>query len=234
MRMTYPDQVTTTSSRGPRRSSPLGRSAEVTEQSTRRIVIDAAVACILERGFYRASSNEIARRAGVTWGVIQHHFGTREGLMLAVLEDGAQHFTHVVSSASVDGETVSERLGQLVDVLAAHYGSREYLAYMQINLNLGHDPSTSAKVRETMNTVAERSVEHVRALVRDTLGPATGIPDLSTTLWLTLRGFLMSQLLLDTLAYDHVVPETDRVARQRRLLAQMLAPYLERATELRS
>ncbi|MEY2458244.1 MAG: hypothetical protein QOG30_74, partial [Acidimicrobiaceae bacterium] len=47
------------------------------EQATRRAVIDAAVASILERGFYRASSNEITRRAGVTWGVIQHYFGTR-------------------------------------------------------------------------------------------------------------------------------------------------------------
>ena len=53
---------------------------------SRQRVIDAAIACILDQGFYRASSNAIAERAGVTWGVIQYHFGTREALMLAVLE----------------------------------------------------------------------------------------------------------------------------------------------------
>ncbi|HXZ61181.1 MAG TPA: helix-turn-helix domain-containing protein [Acidimicrobiales bacterium] len=204
------------------------------QQSTRRVVIDAAVACILERGFYRASSNEIARRAGVTWGVIQHHFGTREALLLAVLEDGAQRFTELVSSASIEGDTVAERLAQLVDVLAVHYGSPAYLAYMQINLNLGHDPSTSTTVRATMTQVAERSSEHMRALVRDTLGPATGVADLSTTVWLALRGFLVSQQLLHTLAYDSVVPESDRVARQRRLLIEMLAPYLEQVAAQRA
>ncbi len=210
-----------------------GATVEAGEQSSRRALIDAAVACILERGFYRASSNEIARRAGVTWGVIQHHFGTREGLMLAVLEDGARHFTDMVSSASITGETVENRIGELIDVLATHYGSRAYLAYVQINLNLGHDPATSASIRATMAEVAERSAETIRALVRDTLGPATGVPDLSTTVWLALRGFLVSQQLVDTLAYDTVAPESDRVARQRRLFAQLLAPYVEHQGDLR-
>jgi AcrR family transcriptional regulator len=211
----------------------LRTAVDTSEQSSRRALIDAAVDSILERGFYQASSNEIARRAGVTWGVIQHHFGTREGLMLAVLEDGARHFTETVSSASIKGDTVEERLEALIDVLATHYGSRAYLAYVQINLNLGHDPSTSSSVRTTMATVAEQSAEHVRELVRETLGPATGVPDLSTTVWLALRGFLVSQQLVDTLSYDTVAPESDRVARQRRLFAQLLAPYLKHQSELR-
>jgi hypothetical protein len=59
------------------------------------------------------------------------------------------------------------------------------------------------------------------------LGPATSVPDLATTVFLALRGFVVSQLLLDTMTYDTVVPESDRVARQRRLLGKMLAPYLE-------
>lgn len=211
-----------------------GSGAEAIEQSTRQAVIDAAVTCILERGFYRASSNEIARRAGVTWGVIQHHFGTREGLLLAVLEDGARQFTNLVSSASIGGDTATDRMGQLIDVLATHYGSRAYLAYLQINLNLGHDPSTSATVHATMAKVADESAEHVRALVRTALGPATAVSDLSTTVWLVLRGFLLSQQLVDTLAYDTVAPESDRVARQRKLLTQMLAPYLERQADQRT
>jgi AcrR family transcriptional regulator len=50
--------------------------------STRAKMLDAAVQCIVEEGFYRSSSNRIAARAGVSWGVIQHYFGTREKLLL--------------------------------------------------------------------------------------------------------------------------------------------------------
>jgi AcrR family transcriptional regulator len=196
-------------------------SRDTSEQATRRRVIDAAVSCILERGFYRASSNEIARRAGVTWGVIQHHFGTREALMLAVLED--------VARASIDGTTVTERVSQLLDILAAHYGTPEYLAYLQVAMNMDHDPATSAHVRATMDSVAERTTERLRKLLRSALGRATSVPDLANTVFLALRGFAVSQHLLEVMAYDTVVPESDRVARQRRLLVQMLVPYLEQA-----
>jgi AcrR family transcriptional regulator len=214
----------------PNRATRSGRpSTTDNEQATRRAVIDAAVASILERGFYRASSNEITRRAGVTWGVIQHYFGTRESLMLAVLEDGARRFDEVVQHGVIDGDTVAERLAQLLDVLAEHYGTQDYLAYMQIALNMDHDPTTSAEVRATLQQVARRSADQLRTLIRATLGPATSVPDLATTVFLTLRGFVVSQLLLDTMTYDTVVPESDRVARQRRLLGKMLAPYLEDA-----
>ena len=197
------------------------------DAETRLRVIDAAVACILERGFYRASSNEIARRAGVTWGVIQHYFGTRETLMLAVLQDGARRFREMVETSMIDAPTVEGRVEQLLNVLAQHYGQPEYLAYLQILLNLEHDPKTSAAVRDTMDEVARQSHDHVRRLLREALGPAGSTPDLATTVFLTLRGFVLSQQLLDAMAYDIVAPQTGRVARQRHLLAVALAPYLE-------
>jgi AcrR family transcriptional regulator len=197
---------------------------------TRGRVIKAAVDCIIDLGFYRGSStNEIARRAGVTWGVIQHYFGTREGLMLAVLEDGAAHMISTVEHARIVGSTASERMSQLIDVFSAHYGRREYLASLQVMLNMDHDPRTSADVRKTMNDVAERSNVHVRRLLREALGEAAHRPDLTTTIFLIVRGFGLSQQLLDSMAYDSVVPKRDRGARHRQLLAEVLAPYMEQA-----
>ena len=54
---------------GPRRSH-AERTAE-----TRQRVIDAVVESISEIGFQRTTAAEISRRAGVTWGAVQHHFG---------------------------------------------------------------------------------------------------------------------------------------------------------------
>src|SRR5258706_12140957 len=55
---------------------------------TRALVIDETVRCILEEGFAAASTRHITERAGVTWGVIQYHFGDRDGLMMAVVDEG--------------------------------------------------------------------------------------------------------------------------------------------------
>lgn len=197
------------------------------DPATRRRVLDAAVSCIVERGFYRASSNEIARQAGMTWGVIQYHFGTRESLMLAVLDDTTTRFVDLVEHANIEGDDATVRLEQLLDLLAGHYGTPEYLAFTQILLNMEHDPSTSAEVRATLRTVAEQSNEHVRRLLRQTLGPVEGDAELAATLFLVLRGFALSQQLLDTMAYESFPTQSERAVRQRQLLAEMLAPYLE-------
>ena len=52
------------------------------------MVIDETVRCVLEEGFGAASAKHITERAGVTWGVIQYHFGDRDGLLMAVVDQG--------------------------------------------------------------------------------------------------------------------------------------------------
>ena len=61
---------------------------QVRADRTRAMVIDETVRCVLEEGFGAASAKHITERAGVTWGVIQYHFGDRDGLLMAVV-DGA-------------------------------------------------------------------------------------------------------------------------------------------------
>ncbi len=225
--MTIKPGPTTTDS-GQRRERTGGSG----ETDTRDRVINAAIECIIDLGFYRGSStNEIARRAGVTWGVIQHYFGNREGLMLAVLEDGASHMVETVEEARIDGATTVERMTQLIDVFSAHYARPDYLASLQVLLNMDHDPRTSAEVRRTMLEVAERSNAHVRRLLREALGPAMNKPELATTIFLVIRGFGLSQQLLDSMAYDTVAPKRDRATRHRQLLAEILAPYVQMAAE---
>ena len=111
------------------------------------------------------------------------------------------------------------------------YARPDYLASLQVLLNMDHDPRTSSEVRKTMVEVAERANTHVRRLLREALGPAANKPDLSTAIFVVIRGFAFSQQLLDSMAYDTLAPKRDRAERHRRLLAEMLAPYVEMAAQ---
>ncbi|MEU2971291.1 TetR/AcrR family transcriptional regulator, partial [Nocardiopsis alba] len=62
---------------------------------TRARLLDAAVGCLAERGVSGATVGAVAERAGVSRGAAQHHFPTREGLLLAALR-------HMVESRSAD------------------------------------------------------------------------------------------------------------------------------------
>lgn len=141
---------------------PSARRAEANGDAgaSRQRLLDAAVACILEQGYYRASSNEVARRAGVTWGVIQYHFGTRERLMLEVFKDACERLVDHSRNAVITGETLRERLGSYFDHLMGFYGRPEYLAYLEINLNLARDPDTSEETMAALRQVGEDFMQY--------------------------------------------------------------------------
>jgi AcrR family transcriptional regulator len=120
-------------------------------QATRRKVLDAAIDTVVEVGYYKASSNEIARRAGLTWGVIQHLFGSREQLMLAVVNDIGSRLERVLAEAEVVGTSLEERLASVLETLATHYEQPAYLVQMQILLDLSVNPKTPETVRDTLH-----------------------------------------------------------------------------------
>lgn len=129
--------------------------------TTRAQLIDATIATILEDGFYRASSNRIAERAGVTWGVIQYHFGTREALMTAAFEEGMRELLSTLEGASITGDTFEERVESFVDVLWGFYRQPRYVAYQELTLNLTHDPAMDAG---TVAMVADHDARIARRL----------------------------------------------------------------------
>ncbi|HEX2214768.1 MAG TPA: TetR/AcrR family transcriptional regulator [Mycobacterium sp.] len=61
---------------------------QVRADRTRAMVLNETVRCVIEEGFAAASAKHITERAGVTWGVIQYHFGDRDGLLMAVVDEG--------------------------------------------------------------------------------------------------------------------------------------------------
>lgn len=134
-------------------------------------LLDAAVDCILTVGYYRASSNMIARRAGVTWGAIQYHFGTREDLLIAVLQREFGHLSASVSQISIDGATTHEKLMALSDFIWASYGTRRYAAILQIHVDLARNPSVTPSRRKTVAAITEAQWALWRGLMQRTFGP---------------------------------------------------------------
>jgi AcrR family transcriptional regulator len=112
-----------------KRRSHAERTAE-----TRAKIIDAVVDSIAEFGFQRTTAQEIARRAGVTWGAVQHHFGGKDGMMLAVLDDAFARFAARLQDIPLDAP-LAERTDLFVDGAWAHFRSRHYRSTFEILLN---------------------------------------------------------------------------------------------------
>ena len=99
-----------------RRKRPVSqreRSAATQEQ-----LIQAVVESLLERGYHQTSVNEICRRAGVSSSAVQHHFGGKRQLMMAV------------------AETLDARNRELLDQVASSPQPRETVEQLEANPDL--------------------------------------------------------------------------------------------------
>ncbi len=102
---------------------------------TRERVVAAVVAAVSEVGFARTTASEISKRAGVTWGAVQHHFGDKEGILSAVLEDSFAHFADEIGEVPDEPE-LEKRVATFVERAWLHFGGVRYHSTFEIVLNL--------------------------------------------------------------------------------------------------
>ena len=112
------------------RRSHAERTAE-----TRSRIVEAVIESIAEVGFQRTTAVEITRRAGVTWGAVQHHFGDKDGILIAVLEDSFNRFAARLAEVEVEGLPLARRVERFVERAFAHFTSREYASTFEILLD---------------------------------------------------------------------------------------------------
>ena len=135
-------------------------------QATRSRVIQAALECITEHGHLHASSNEIARRAGVSWGVIQYRFGTRDGILMAVVEDGFSRLRGKLQAVEVESPDIEDRLRAVVDAIWEYHSQPEYVLYSDILRSLRRDDTyllepTLRRIDDQLGEIWARILEPV-------------------------------------------------------------------------
>ena len=110
--------------------------AERTAESRARIM-SAVVESIAELGFKRSTASEIARRSGLTWGAVQHHFGGKDGILAAVLEDSFDRFAERLADIESDGVPLAERVELFVDRAWEHFASAHFRSTFEILQHYG-------------------------------------------------------------------------------------------------
>jgi AcrR family transcriptional regulator len=122
----------------------LGRQA-LKSKLTREKIIKAVVSLIKEGGFSAASTSRIAERAGMTWGAAQHHFGSKEEILDAVMTLSHEKFTELMEDKSLRQGSVADRADQFVDRMWLHYQDDLYLAALEILLETRGSPERASE-----------------------------------------------------------------------------------------
>lgn len=108
------------------------RTQEERRTETRSRLLDAAVDCLLERGYAATTVAEVQDRAGVARGTLLHHFPTKIELMVAatahLATDRIDRFRHEAELIAPG----SGRLGSVVDLAWRNLNSPSFFAALEL------------------------------------------------------------------------------------------------------
>jgi AcrR family transcriptional regulator len=188
--------------------------------ATRENIIDIAEESVADLGLGRTSSREIVRRSGFTWGVVQHHFGTYNALLLAVVERASSRLREMLADVAPGSGPTADRVAAVVAVVWDYFSRREYLGYLEIYLHLLRDPEASDQTRQAIRAF-DVDVEAVWSeAVGRLLGPSVADATYQRLLFATMRGLALSRWL------NEGRPD---FADERAIFTDMLAEYIDGA-----
>ena len=184
---------------------------------TRARVIDETIRRILEEGFAAASAKHITERAGVTWGVVQYHFGDRDGLLMAVVDKGFAELLDTLHGLPLDAEKSRDRIEFIVTAAWEAFSSPTSMAALEILIatRAMRDAGASQHLGE-LGRAFSKLGKHIGEGLAARHAAAIG-----NLIWATLRGLIVAQL---------VVPEPLDTRRERRALVDMITRYVDGAT----
>jgi len=191
-RTSAPKRSTHGASKGPRPGSahdnrptahisPSGGSRKGATQARARETVDAileAAACILERDGYRAAStNAIARRAGVSIGSLYQYFASREDVFLALQERHrsaihpliARALERLQSEEDHPSTILSDLLGELV---AAHTERPVLMHAIEVELARVLPPKAMLEEAGEVEAAARLLASRIRRPAKDALASA--------------------------------------------------------------
>ena len=168
------------------------RTQKQRSDSTRYEIVMAAARCISRQGFKAATLASIAKEAGVTWGAIQHHFGTKEAILDAVLDAGFEYTMERLQAVELMEKPLEERVtGFLKDyVKSLHHPV--YQANLTIQRNEAELFIKSRKDR------LQKEVDDLWwGLFGDVKLPKKKMNEIKNFTFMTLNGIGMDVMLFD-------------------------------------
>ena len=165
-------------------------------RATRRRLLETTVRCLATYGWEVSTVAFIAAAAGISRGAVQHHFRTREALIVAALEHMFDERAALLDALPDPGGSGPDRVHAVVTGLVDAIGGELFRAALQVRTVAAADPELRSAVvpleRHFARGVHRRAVRLLR--VDDTDPAMRGL--IQATLDLA-RGLALADVLTD-------------------------------------
>lgn len=133
-------------------------------------VFDAAVRLFMRKGFAATGMREIAREASVNLGTINYYYGSKIGLLEAILDDFFSAFVDILQTNLAGDDSPETKLRRTIKAGAAYFTS-EREKMLTIVTELHHD---TPEISERKAHWVAQVVDLMKSQVFDPMAKSTG------------------------------------------------------------
>ena len=166
----------------PRRRTQAERSAE-----TRQRLLAAAIDLICESGFHDLTLEKVANHAGVSRGAVQHHFGTRVELLLALIHDFSPDYLREIDVPK--NASLEAGVDAVIDHFWTLYQHKQAMAVFHLWLGARNDPELQPILSKTMRQFEQEMDRRWRDIFAARNLPGQRIATARRVTLAALRGF---------------------------------------------
>lgn len=168
------------------------RTQEERSATTRRKLIRSAVSCISELGYVNSTIEVVASHAGVSRGAVQHHFGSRNDLLVAVIEDFGSSLS-TLNEIPAD-LTFAQRVDAAIDLTWDMVKTPHFLAVVQIWLTMQHNPAIRPTIAKEIKLIEQRLDAEWQMLFKEAAVPPERVASIRHLVLAMLRGLALRKL----------------------------------------
>jgi len=177
---------------------PKRRTQQERKAESERAIILAAMNLFASQGYMRTTLNEIGKAAGYTGGLVSHRFGSKEGLLQAVLKHIRTRFLDDQLGSAITMDSAEESLRNYIEIYISEVTVREgrvRALYVIMGEALGAVP----EIRKDIAELNEHTRNHLAGIIQRGMASSEfrndANPDTSALLLMgTLRGVVMQYL----------------------------------------
>jgi AcrR family transcriptional regulator len=183
-------------------------------EQSREQILDATEKLMGSRGYAATSISDIRKACGLPPSSIYWHFGSKDGVLAAVMERGAQRFFAAISAKA----DIEAQLTELANQQAQHPD------FMRLFLLLSLERSSDPAVADVVRRVRDTAIAGFRGAVSQLL-PADVSPKKAERVIAELAAVAVA-LSDGVFLAEHLEPDTTDVAQMYRRLHQTMTALI--------
>jgi AcrR family transcriptional regulator len=173
------------------KSKPKRRATQLERtEAARAKIIEGAFKCIGSRGYNQTTLTDIATVAGCSRELPRYHFGSKENLLKALLDDTHDEWIRQLKAAMERGIKGVDAVALIADGFARIYREDSSVMRGRLTLTLGAADPGNSQLRAQVHAMQEEVVELFGQLIASGLKPKSDYKPkaLSSILFGALRG----------------------------------------------